>query len=677
MNNITLAEGTVLHGHKATYTIVRVIGSGGFGITYLVDACFRDNGGTVRMAVKEHFVGDVCERDGLTQNVIYSNPVARRVQDSMRDFLSEANRLSRLHISHENIIKIHESFEENNTAYYSMDYIEGQNLWDYVKSRGCLSETATLDIMLPIIKAVGLLHDNNTTHLDIKPHNVIIDTRSGSIRPVLIDFGLAKHYDGDGKPTSTLLTQGYSEGFSPIEQYRGISTFSPASDVYSIAATMLFCLTGKTPQSALESAHTDISHQIPESVSSALRTVLICSLNGNPSKRPHDANEFVRVYDNYIMGRDTKRLKTKLTGNKYMWIKPVCYGLACLLVIGFFVLMFKLTTTNSVDNGAANEITEEPDTLLPKLGSSVPYAYRLAVGYKGAEYYLTDSDWSNLNLSEKEQLDVKGIVYGKAPNQRIIALNDIEGERTWENAMEETHGNMPDFWMEKDLIKNLDKINDVMKIFGGEPLSGRYWTKSYGCDNDNASRYLDFEMRRLGAEYNDDNHTYNVRVFSPVAVIDSVAGYFRSTPRNMDLLVYKNSTPYYLSASDYSNMSPSERENMKKIGVVVIDGSQKFVISLFDDKGSYTSIESIGFDLPNKRQMQSVVSNLSNIQTALSKFGGQKLQYTYTYWSGEKVYGDGPSSTYVLSVWEDGAGASVEEWIDENEESVREFYHLP
>ena len=96
-----------------------------------------------------------------------------------------------------------------------------------------------------------MLHANNVAHYDIKPQNIIIQQDEDGIRPVLIDFGLAKHYDEQGNSTSTGVA-GYSHGYAPIEQIAGLRSFSSATDVYALAGTFVYCLTGHAPAPAVE-----------------------------------------------------------------------------------------------------------------------------------------------------------------------------------------------------------------------------------------------------------------------------------------------------------------------------------------------------------------------------------------------------------------------------------------
>ena len=122
-----------------------------------------------------------------------------------------------------------------------MEYIEGESLAAYVSKHGALSEEQTRALMWPILDAMSHLHRQRICHLDIKPGNIMLGREeNGDIRPVLIDFGLSKHYDNMGRPTTTVNTLGVSEGYSPREQYSGISSFSPQSDIYALGATLYY-----------------------------------------------------------------------------------------------------------------------------------------------------------------------------------------------------------------------------------------------------------------------------------------------------------------------------------------------------------------------------------------------------------------------------------------------------
>lgn len=276
-NQLILQTGYVLTSPDFTYRIEKVLGSGGFGITYLATAAIKVGNVTTeaRFAIKEHFMSDDCERDPKTSRVVYSNPAKERVENSRKDFIAEARRLQKVGIDHPNIVKVNEVFEANNTAYYVMEYIDGESLRSYVKRKRALGEEEMITIMNPIIEAVRYLHTNRMTHLDIKPDNIMLAKNyDGTMRPVLIDFGLSKHYDKNGRPTSTVNTLGCSDGYAPIEQYAGITTFSPSADIYAIGATMWFCLTGIDPQRSTDLADGELSKSLPSGISPRMRDVV-------------------------------------------------------------------------------------------------------------------------------------------------------------------------------------------------------------------------------------------------------------------------------------------------------------------------------------------------------------------------------------------------------------------
>lgn len=278
----SLPAGFQLKGNERTYTIAETLGHGGFGITYRAKAEVKVGGIRMKVdfALKEFFMRDDCERQA-NASIAYSNPARDRVENSRKDFINEALRLKKIGFSHPNIVGFDEVFEANNTAYYVMEYLRGKSLGDYVKEHGPLTEAETVRLMQPVMEAVELLHRNRICHLDIKPDNIMLEQEeNGNIRPVLIDFGLSKHYDDTGHATSTINTFGYSEGYAPAEQYRGITTFSPAADIYALGATLWHCLTGKTPAPALDLRAGELAATLPAGVSEPMRrTIAVMTLD--------------------------------------------------------------------------------------------------------------------------------------------------------------------------------------------------------------------------------------------------------------------------------------------------------------------------------------------------------------------------------------------------------------
>ena len=176
-----LPKGYNLHSTKRQYVIEKVLGKGTFGITYLANC----NGKPV--AIKEYFMGQFCGRDSSSMEVTGSCP-GNQIEYYGKKFLTEARNLQKL--SHPSVIKIYEVFEANNTYYYSMEYIDGETLDDYILKNKRLDETEAIGYLWEISKAVKYIHDNKMLHLDLKPKNIMRKADDGSL--VVIDFGLSK-----------------------------------------------------------------------------------------------------------------------------------------------------------------------------------------------------------------------------------------------------------------------------------------------------------------------------------------------------------------------------------------------------------------------------------------------------------------------------------------------------
>ncbi len=245
-----LKPGTFLRHN--TFRIERVLGQGGFGITYLAFDLNLER----YVAIKEFFPKDYCDRDETTSHVTLGTQNSSDFVEKLKaKFLKEARNIAKF--DHPGIIKIHAAFEENNTAYYVMDYVEGHNLSEMVKQNGPLKERKALEYIKKVGNTLEYVHSHNINHLDVKPANILI--RKSDDNPILIDFGLSKQYDSKGNQTSTTPT-GISHGYAPAEQYSdgGVKEFSPQTDIYSLAATFYYALSGIVPPQATELLEEDL-----------------------------------------------------------------------------------------------------------------------------------------------------------------------------------------------------------------------------------------------------------------------------------------------------------------------------------------------------------------------------------------------------------------------------------
>ena len=278
-----LQPGAALQGGK--YRIERMLGQGGFGITYLATQELLDR----RVAVKEFFMRDYCSRGQDTAAVTLGTASNRELMERYRaKFLKEAKVIARL--DHPNIVRIHDIFEENGTAYYVMEYIEGESLSQTVKRRGALPEQEAVAYIRSVAEALKYIHARSINHLDVKPGNIMVQRTDN--RVFLLDFGLSKQYDTDGNQTSS-TPLGISHGYAPIEQYspEGVKEFSPQTDVYALGATLYYLVTGHTPPAASELLTAPLEG-FPPAVSPAVREAILQAMQVRKQDRPATVEQF-------------------------------------------------------------------------------------------------------------------------------------------------------------------------------------------------------------------------------------------------------------------------------------------------------------------------------------------------------------------------------------------------
>ena len=273
---------------RGEYRIERVLGQGGFGITYLAEQVSLDR----KVAVKEFFMKELCNREGDTSHVTVPSIGSREMVDRFRDkFIKEARALAKLR--HRHIVRIIDVFEENNTAYYVMEHIGGGSLGDKVKS-GALPEEDAVRYIRQVASALDFVHSRRMMHLDVKPANVLLSDDNDA---VLIDFGLAKQYDDAGEQTSSTPV-GISHGYAPMEQYKrgGVGTFSPATDIYSLGATLYKLVTGLTPPEANDVANDGLP-ELPQHLSSNVRAAIEAAMQFRLKERPQSIGEFLEIVE--------------------------------------------------------------------------------------------------------------------------------------------------------------------------------------------------------------------------------------------------------------------------------------------------------------------------------------------------------------------------------------------
>jgi WD40 repeat protein/predicted Ser/Thr protein kinase len=280
--SLSLPLGTKLFGGK--YSVGKVLGQGGFGITYMG----ADTVLSRPVAIKELFP-EGCQRNGTT---VQPTRIPPSDFSSMKQkFLEEARLLASL--NHPGIVKVYDFFEENNTAYMVMEYLRGKSLAKLVEERGgALGEQEAVGYILKVCEALDVVHKAGYLHRDIKPENIIV---CGDGRVVLIDFGAARAYMAGKTGRMTVIL---TPGFAPYEQYATMARFGPTLDIYALGATLYYLLTGQVPVSAADrfsGVELRSVREINGRVSRQVEEAVMKAMAMRVEERPQSVEEFVKL----------------------------------------------------------------------------------------------------------------------------------------------------------------------------------------------------------------------------------------------------------------------------------------------------------------------------------------------------------------------------------------------
>ncbi len=240
---LALPEGTVLAGK---YVIEKVLGQGGFGITY--QAVEYETG--VKVAVKEFFPDSMATRTGNTVSS-FSGERQQNFEYGKTCFLQEAETLAEFS-DVPGIVHVLSYFDENGTAYFVMEFVEGQSFEEFIRNNGGRLDYETTERhLLPVMEALAMVHERGIVHRDVTPDNIFI-TQDGDVK--LIDFGAARYSLGDKSKSLDVVLK---HGFAPKEQYSRHGKQGPFTDVYSVGATFYFALTGQRPPDSIDRLEMD------------------------------------------------------------------------------------------------------------------------------------------------------------------------------------------------------------------------------------------------------------------------------------------------------------------------------------------------------------------------------------------------------------------------------------
>ena len=293
-----LRKGTRLIGR---YTIEKVLGQGGFGITYLgIDELHEK-----KVAIKEFFPQGI-----VTRNIEYEDAVTvtfvgekDNYNKGKEKFLKEARIMARFS-KDEGIVKAQDFFEINNTAYIVMEYLEGITLKQYLRENERIEPEELLELFVPLIESLDEIHSQGLIHRDISPDNIMV-LLGGKIK--LMDFGAARDYTDFGEKSLSLILK---PGYAPPEQYQTHGVQGPWTDIYALCATMYKCLTGENPPDAIERVMDDNLKEISEfgiPVSKQMEETIIKGMSISAKNRYRNIEEFCE--DLYALSEETLTLE--------------------------------------------------------------------------------------------------------------------------------------------------------------------------------------------------------------------------------------------------------------------------------------------------------------------------------------------------------------------------------
>lgn len=324
-----MSPGTILANR---YLIGRVLGFGGFGVTYIGwdKVLLRE------VAVKEYLPGEFSTRiPGQTEITTYEGERSEQFNNGLGKFLEEAKMLAKLEAAN-GVVRIYDSFRENNTAYIVMEYLEGRTLKEYLEQYGKLSVEEAKEILRPILTALKEVHGMGILHRDIAPDNIFL-TNDGMVK--LLDFGASRFATtSHSKSLSVIIKPGYA----PVEQYRSRGDQGAWTDVYSLAATFYKMVTGVTPEDAMERVEKEELKK-PSRLGAAISGNVEHGIMNALNIRIEDRTQDIETFEKELYGKDKVkrrfvRLKKSDVGRWPLWAK-LATSAATFAVLVFAVLL--------------------------------------------------------------------------------------------------------------------------------------------------------------------------------------------------------------------------------------------------------------------------------------------------------------------------------------------------
>ena len=429
---IHMEPGTVLHDR---YVIGKVLGFGGFGVTYIG----WDNKLEMKVAVKEYLPSEFSTRmPGQTMVTVFRGEKQEQFREGLKKFVDEAKRLANFK-NEEGVVRVYDSFTENETAYIVMEYLEGETLAELLEREGAIPEDRAVEMMMPVMKSLEVIHSAGILHRDIAPDNIFI-TKDGTTK--LIDFGASRYATTSHSRSLTVIIK---PGYSPEEQYRSNGDQGTHTDVYALGATLYKMMTGKTPPDAMErraqfeGQNKDIliePRKLNKSISQVREVAILNAMNVRVQDRTSNVQIFIRELESeYPAKRRYGKIKKIDVFAWPLWLKiAIPAALSLVLIFGIllatgvisFASLFSdkvnvpdgYVVTPNVEGLSLDEAFEklQAEKLSPKLEDSV------ISDYIEADMIVSQSPASGQYSKENSEV---ALVVSKGTGEVIEPINGI------------------------------------------------------------------------------------------------------------------------------------------------------------------------------------------------------------------------------------------------------------
>lgn len=602
-----LKPGTLL---KDRYILGLAIGFGGFGIIYKAWDKTLD---TV-VAIKEYYPTGLVQRAaGESQVHVFEKSRKKDFYAGLTRFMSEAKNMSRF-MELPNIVHIENYFEENNTAYIVMEYLDGRTLKAYLEEKGKLSKEETLKLIYPIMDALSVLHKEDILHRDVSPDNIFL-CNDGQVK--LIDFGATRFSDVDNEVTRSIVLK---PGYAPAEQYRAKSKQGPYTDIYAVGATMYKCLTGVDPEEAISRNSEDnlvSPENIDDSIPRYLSEAIMKAMAVEGELRFKNMHQFKRSLEKQ---RLVKSEKQEIKYRKLRRAFVVALAIIIIVAGGFGAYRYYQYKTKKI--------------VLDKATISIWIPARV-----GEETIKQDLEAS------KQQFQSMVDVYLREQSNVTVEITPI-----------------PDYEYEEKLIEAAREKN-LPTIFISDNVSGEVlnstvpWTDVYD--------YLDVSNCYFLSEYRQElevSKQFPTAFNVPVIYVRRTNGIDFETAQisEFEQLSEAGSKGYYIDSDSYYMFFKSMGGDFDPEDETVIDEATIFMLqSMKEELASKeykvednTVEQDMAFELFQDGEITYYLSSVSDYQTIRDTMPGL---YSFRPMFTENVYGE------FCGMWSIGVGASEEE----------------